>query len=180
MSEKARRLATYVHVGGRRYGPDDDIPDEVAEKITNPNVWAVDGDEPPAGTRAGTPGGDSGVRLAAYVHVGGRRYGPGDVVPDEVAAQITNPKAWEGGELPTFVKDGADADDDSDPPEGEDHETGDEGDGKPPPPPRSGPGSSEKAWREWASHYPELGVDGDARRDDIWDAAENAGLIDPK
>lgn len=39
-----RKLNTWVHVGETRYGPDDAVPDEVAEKITNPDVWADDSD----------------------------------------------------------------------------------------------------------------------------------------
>lgn len=38
-----RRLATHVHVRGVVYGPDSDVPPEVAEKISNPKAWA---DEP--------------------------------------------------------------------------------------------------------------------------------------
>ncbi len=38
----ARKLNTWVHVGENRYGPDDTVPDEVAELITNPDVWADD------------------------------------------------------------------------------------------------------------------------------------------
>lgn len=40
-----RRLSTFVHVDGVAYGPDDDVPAEVAERITAPHVWA---DEEPA------------------------------------------------------------------------------------------------------------------------------------
>lgn len=40
----ARKLNTYVHVGDKRYGPDDDVPANVAKQITNPDVWA-DGSE---------------------------------------------------------------------------------------------------------------------------------------
>lgn len=36
--------------------------------------------------------------LWAFVHVNGAVYGPGDQVPAEVAAQITNPKAWGEGD----------------------------------------------------------------------------------
>lgn len=36
-----------------------------------------------------------GKKLAKNVHVGGEVYGPGSEVPDDVAEQITNPKAWE-------------------------------------------------------------------------------------
>lgn len=35
-----RRLATFVHVGNSVYGPDDEIPAEVATLITNPAAWA--------------------------------------------------------------------------------------------------------------------------------------------
>lgn len=46
----SRRLRTYVHVAGRAYGPGDEVPDEVADQITNPDVW----DDEPAETRAET------------------------------------------------------------------------------------------------------------------------------
>lgn len=35
-----RKLATFVHVDGVAYGPDDEVPAEVAERITAPGVWA--------------------------------------------------------------------------------------------------------------------------------------------
>lgn len=35
----ARKLKTYVHVEGDVYGPDDEVPGDVAKKITNPDVW---------------------------------------------------------------------------------------------------------------------------------------------
>lgn len=35
-----RRLASFVHVGGQVYGPDSDVPDEVAALVTNPKAWA--------------------------------------------------------------------------------------------------------------------------------------------
>lgn len=50
----ARKLATYVHIDGVAYGPNDDVPADVAKKITNPKAWAdgkgskADGDAPPA------------------------------------------------------------------------------------------------------------------------------------
>jgi hypothetical protein len=37
---KQRKLATYVHVDGAVYGPDDDVPADVAKQITNPKAWA--------------------------------------------------------------------------------------------------------------------------------------------
>lgn len=36
----SRKLNTYVHVGEKRYGPDDEVPAAVAKQITNPDVWA--------------------------------------------------------------------------------------------------------------------------------------------
>jgi hypothetical protein len=99
----ARKLATRVAINGKWYGPDDDVPDDVAEKITNPKVWAVDTDDdttPAAQVKeAGT---SSGARLATRVAIAGKWYGPDDPVPDDVAVQITNPKAWEGGKPPTL------------------------------------------------------------------------------
>jgi hypothetical protein len=35
----SRRLVTYVHLDGQVYGPADEVPDEVAERITNPDAW---------------------------------------------------------------------------------------------------------------------------------------------
>lgn len=36
----ARKLASFVHVDGVAYGPDDDVPVDVAKQITNPSAWA--------------------------------------------------------------------------------------------------------------------------------------------
>lgn len=49
-----RRLTTFVHVGDSVYGPDDEVPAEVAAFITNPAAWApapdaVAGDLDPSG-----------------------------------------------------------------------------------------------------------------------------------
>lgn len=35
----SRELVAYVHVAGRVFAPGDDVPDEYAEKITNPAAW---------------------------------------------------------------------------------------------------------------------------------------------
>ncbi|MEW1867040.1 hypothetical protein AB0420_02380 [Streptomyces caelestis] len=40
----ARRLRTYVHVDGTAYGPGDDVPAEVAERIGD-HAWETDGDQ---------------------------------------------------------------------------------------------------------------------------------------
>lgn len=39
-------------------------------------------------------------QLTSFVHVDGVAYGPGDKLPADVAKQIVNPKAWEGGDAP--------------------------------------------------------------------------------
>lgn len=39
------KLNTWVHVGDKRYGPDDDVPQDVADRISNPDVWAEGGPE---------------------------------------------------------------------------------------------------------------------------------------
>ena len=36
----AKKLATYVHVDGTQYGPDSDVPAEVAKQITTEDAWA--------------------------------------------------------------------------------------------------------------------------------------------
>lgn len=41
----SKKLATYVHVNGEVYGPDDKVPADVAKQITNPKAWA-DGSAP--------------------------------------------------------------------------------------------------------------------------------------
>jgi hypothetical protein len=41
-----KRLAVFVTVDGTQYGPDDDVPAEVAEKIENPDVWAEEEEAP--------------------------------------------------------------------------------------------------------------------------------------
>lgn len=104
-----KKLARHVTVGTKTYGPDDDVPADVMEQITNPKAWQpLDDDDrddeetfSAARRKAGT---SSGHRLATTVTVGTRSYGPDDHVPDDVAAQIRNPKAWEGGELPGTSK----------------------------------------------------------------------------
>ncbi len=36
----AKKLATNVFVDGKWYGPEDDVPADVAKQIENPDVWA--------------------------------------------------------------------------------------------------------------------------------------------
>jgi hypothetical protein len=100
MSEK--KLGRHVTVAGTTSGPGDDVPADVREKITNPKAWlpadAAENVDEHEGKEGGTAGGH---KLAASVTVGGRTYTPTDFLPDDVAAQIRNPKAWAGGKLPT-------------------------------------------------------------------------------
>jgi len=66
------------------------------------------------------------AKLNTFVNVDGTWYGPNDTLPDEVAAQINNPKVW--AEAPS----------------------GPDATAEPAPvkePPRGGPGSSADAWR---------------------------------
>lgn len=39
-----KKLNTHVWVDGTWYGPDDDVPAEVAKQIDNPKVWESDED----------------------------------------------------------------------------------------------------------------------------------------
>lgn len=92
-----------VTVAGVTYRPGDPIPDDVLAKITNPKAWTPleDGGETPA--PAGPAGTSSGHRLAGTVTIAGKSYGPHDFIPDDVAAKIRNPKAWESGTLPVLA-----------------------------------------------------------------------------
>lgn len=47
-----RKLIKTVHVGGQVYGPGSDVPDEVAQLITNDKVWE---DEQPVAKPAARP-----------------------------------------------------------------------------------------------------------------------------
>jgi len=46
-----RKLSTYVHIDGVAYGPDDEVPAEVAERITAPGVWADEVEDDKASSR---------------------------------------------------------------------------------------------------------------------------------
>ena len=60
----AKKLNTTVHVDSIPYGPGVDIPDDVAEKITAPGVWAEPGevdDTDPVGFVSDQPTANPGV-----------------------------------------------------------------------------------------------------------------------
>lgn len=96
-----RKLAKAMHVGGRWYKAGETVPDDVAEQIRNPAAFAADdGSDATGEDQRVEPGTDGGARLVTRVQVGGRWYGPDTPVPDDVAKQITNPRAWAGGKVP--------------------------------------------------------------------------------
>lgn len=106
-------------------------------------------------------------RAAAYVHVAGRWFAPGDVVPAEYADQIRNPAVWGEDEVPLepgkprgWAKGG--------PAKDRDPEVA-------PVPPRSGAGSGKDAWAAYAEANDVLVPDG-AGRDDIVALLEEAGV----
>lgn len=92
-------------------------------------------------------------RLAAYVHVAGKVYGPGDEPPAAHAALITNPDAWEDGVLPDPVDGAPDTQ----------------------PPPRHGKGSSLADWTAYAEAN-DVQVPDDANRDAVIAACATAGV----
>lgn len=50
-----KKLKEYVHVDGKVYGPDDDVPKKVAALITNPAAWEdAESDTTPASDKGGT------------------------------------------------------------------------------------------------------------------------------
>lgn len=101
MAEKSteKKLARSVHYKGVWYKAGASVPDDIAEKI-NPKAFAVDTDTGEVEQRGPDGGTSSGARLAGRVSVGGAWYGPDTPVPDDVARLITNPKLWEGGQVP--------------------------------------------------------------------------------
>jgi hypothetical protein len=105
-----KRLGRHVTIGGKTYGPKDDLPPEVAEQIRNPKAWIPDGEAPEEDDPNRPAGTASGHRLASTISVDGRTYGPKDPLPDHVARKILNPKAWAGGNAPHFDDEDTDSD----------------------------------------------------------------------
>ena len=103
-------------------------------------------------------------RVAAYVHVAGQVFAPGDEVPDGYAEKITNPAAWgdeDTDETPAKAADSAPAPDPDKVP------------------PRAGRGSSKEAWAQFAMAKGYAVADG-ATRDDIIADLESNGAIQPE
>ncbi|MFF3190553.1 hypothetical protein [Streptomyces misionensis] len=56
-----RRLRAYVHVGGAAYGPDDEVPADVAKRIGD-HAWTETASAPEAPTPTGEGGGEAPPR----------------------------------------------------------------------------------------------------------------------
>jgi len=119
-----RRLATWVVLDGKAYGPHSDLTPEQAARITNPLAWGDD--PPPPDTTAAT---SSGPGPSTMFHTGGDE--PADPHP---AAQMA--------------------------------------------PPRAGRGSSVEAWQAFAAAH-DVDIPPGADRAAIIAACEHAGLLDP-
>ncbi len=96
----------------------------------------------------------SAGKLATFVHVNGSVYGPDDDVPADVAALISNPKAW--AEQPAGAQQKAGA--------GSESEI----------PPKGGAGSGAEHWRAYAAKV-DVEIADDASREDVIAALEAAG-----
>lgn len=176
-----RRLAGYVIVDGRPYGPDDDLPEHIAVRITNPAAWTPDtppthdvgGTSPaPVTPDADVPDKATARRDATVV--------PATAVPDIAAptsastAPVTLDPA--GPDEPTITGDETDSPDTPSAPA----ETGEvAAPAAASPPPRSGKGSGIEAWRAYARAVHVAVPDG-AERADIITACEKAGHIPPQ
>jgi hypothetical protein len=127
-------------------------------------------------------------KLASYVHVqddSGKTYvfGPTDRVPDWAVSKITNPRAWEGGKVPTPEDPAARvkrlraelaAAESQVSGEGSTSETPSESDDDGPPP-KSGAGSGVAKWREYAARHG-VEVPADASREDVITALTEADV----
>lgn len=132
------------------------------------------------------------AKLSTYVHVDGKMYGPGDDVPDGVAAMISNPDVWDGKPppgagsgvkaqpmSPVVTSDAAKVTAERDAALAEiaalkaGGGTSDGSDGGVPP--RGGAGSGKDAWSAYAASKG-VDVDAEASRDDIIAALDDAGV----
>lgn len=82
------RLAGPVNVGGVWYGPDDEVPAEVAARIRNPKAW-VDGVMPDTSATEGQRGGSTGSTGGADTAPDG---GSDDDAPDAASSSPSAPE----------------------------------------------------------------------------------------
>lgn len=136
MSTLARHVSVRDDVGGiHTFGPEDEIPDWAARKITNPSAWE-DGEAPfPAEPSTSSPA--TGVPA-----VGAVSAVPNADLEDRIVSRVVEGVGAVLREMLVVV----DADDE------DSASTGSEAE----PPPRAGKGSGEDKWRTYAA---EQGVD---------------------
>ncbi|WP_431881827.1 hypothetical protein [Micromonospora chalcea] len=180
------KLAKRVFAGGQWWGIGDEPPAAVAATILNPANWASDDDDDDTTEQRPAARRPQGPRLSGRVYAGGQWYGPDDDVPAEVARTIDNPKAWEGGKMPTFDDEPAEAvtataggsttSTDGGPGQSP---AGQDGDGqlRLPAPARAGKGSGKDVWEAYLKANG-VTVEPGASREDMIAAAEDAGLVD--
>jgi hypothetical protein len=91
-----RKLAAFVYIDGTRYGPDDTVPPEVAERIVNPEAWVADQEPdpvaddtpPPAQVDANRPAANANrTAWAKYAESLGVAV-TGEMKPADIAAAI--------------------------------------------------------------------------------------------
>lgn len=92
----AGKLAGFVHVhgpnGSRVFGPDDEVPADVAKLVTNPKAWAVvpEPEQGPTGEAPPRSGPGSGVEAwKAYAAAVGVNVAEGASRDDVIAAVDT-------------------------------------------------------------------------------------------
>lgn len=84
----AKRLASFVYVDGKAYGPDDDIPAEVAKAITNPKAWADDAAQSESGDSGEPDQGYSKLKVADLkAEIAARNADRGDEAKILITAQ---------------------------------------------------------------------------------------------
>lgn len=93
-----RKLTTHVHVNGTWYRPGDTPPDDVAARITNPDVW--DG---PAGPASGTE--NTVPPVKAEPTSGGTTATPeGSAGPSSAAPVKQPPRSGPGSGGPAWIE----------------------------------------------------------------------------
>ncbi|MEU4218131.1 hypothetical protein [Actinoplanes sp. NPDC026623] len=137
-----RRLAAWVIIDGRAYGPDHDLPADIAERITNPHAW------PPEHASAPEPEPVfAGPAAPTWNLDATPAPKPAPEPAPDPAPVLVLPDSGGGGGLPAVV-----------------------------PPPRSGKGSGVEAWRAYAAAM-HVSVADDTDRGDIIAACVRAGHL---
>ena len=172
-----RRLRYTVHLHQEDgstlvFGPDDEVPPEVAALITNPKAWADDHEQPapsaqPVAVNLAGPGGlvyDDAARVAAAIVARLPEY-------DQERIEQALRETFADGPAPEEIEDIG---------QGEDRHAGDDStaaakDNTIPVPPRSGPGSGSEAWANYARAH-DFEVEDGAGREAIIADLTDAGI----